>query len=165
MGFNLENLLYYLLVLTGYLGKKYRVIRIPTDSTKINRPEYKICTHVLSEFMTNFLKVLQNVVQIFMLLLAPFASKLVNYLRQVFKHSEELRNRRHFSSMVTICRIQRLVPRKIDQFGRKGAKRSAKMWTTKFFQRRVFSKTFLLYMDKNVKKSGCRTKNYKDGLD
>ena len=66
---------------------------------------------------------------IFTFLVAPFASKLVNYSRHSEYDSESLniwkiRNRRQFPSIAAICRLsnifQRLtLPRVIDQFGRK----------------------------------------------
>ena len=72
----------------------------------------------------------------------------------VFKHSEEFRNRRHFSSITAICRISNILQRltvHCVSLGAKGVKRSVKMWTTNFL--RVFQKYFVEYERSAVKNS------------
>ena len=73
--------------------------------------------------------------------------------RWVFKHSEEFRNRRHFSSMTAICRfsniLQRLTaPRIIDNFDAKCAKRSLEIGTTNFYK--SFFKNGFFYMSSRL---------------
>ena len=75
--------------------------------------------------------------------------------QRVLKHSEEFRNRRHFPSMTAICRfsniLQRLtVPRIIDQFRLKGAKRSVKIWAATFYDN--FPKNILRNMNCRLSK-------------
>ena len=113
-----------------------------TDSTKINCPAYNI-----RMYWTNFRQPTAHVQQdifgktlikicsyIFTLLLAPFASKLVNYSR----HSESLKyvwkstNRSHRRKMSSISEFfimfkDSLCRDQLTNFDAKGAKRSVKM--------------------------------------
>ena len=84
-----------------------------TDSTKINRPEHNIRTY-WPNFQPPNAHVQQNIfvktpIEVCSLhLYASFGSFCVQFgkyftAQWVFEHSEEMRNRRHFPSMTTIC--------------------------------------------------------------
>ena len=97
------------------------------------------------------------VVHIFTLLLAPFASKLVNYSR----HSESLNIRKNSEIDDIFLRRQRFVDFQthykdclclewLTNLVVEGAKRSLKMWNTNFYE--SFSKSILLYMSSRLSK-------------
>ena len=89
-------------------------------------------------------KSIEYVVDIFTLLLAHFASKLVNYSR----HGRISKSTTF--SIATICLFPKIfqiltVPRMIDQFGRKRCQQKRKDVATNFWKN--FFKNILLYMN------------------
>ena len=116
-------------------------------------------TYVMNEFLTAdrscttkyfWKKILQKLVaHIFMLLFAPFDSKLVNYSRR----SETLNFRKNsklttfwqqFDHFQTFFKDS-LCLQKLTNFDAKGVKRSVKMGATNFYK--IFFKNILLYMN------------------
>ena len=84
--------------------------------------------------------------------MTPIASIFVNKQRRSasLKTFEIIRNRRHFPSNMSICRLYSIlqmltIPGVIGRFGSKRCQKSVQLWTRYFIQ--IFFKNILLHMN------------------